>query len=144
MKLNSECFNSYLKLYNKAVENNIQLVIYSSFRTVEKQKQIYYSKDDNSLIAKPYHSEHHTALSIDIATYSSGLTYYFESTDSFKFLDEYAHQYGFILRYPKGKENITGYNYEPWHYRYVGIEHAMIMKENDLTLEEYIYNYIPL
>lgn len=144
MKLNEECFNSYLKMYEHAKSLNIDLVVYSSYRSIDKQINIYNNSKNNSLVAKPYHSEHHTGLSIDIATLESGLTNHFEYTDSFKFLNNYAHLYGFILRYPKNKEQITGYNYEPWHYRYVGIKHAKIIKEQNITLEEYIYTNILL
>ena len=143
MMLESTALNNYFKLYEKALEENIELVIYSAYRNLKKQNELYNNRQ-SELVAKPGHSEHHTGLVIDIATLDSGLTIHFEHTNSFKFLDNYAHLYGFILRYPKGKEYITGYNYEPWHYRYVGIEHAKIIKEKNLTLEEYLYLYIPL
>ena len=62
----------------------------------------------------------------------------FEGTDEAKWLEENAHLYGFIIRYPKGKTNITGYIYEPWHVRYLGINNAKKVKESGLTLEEYL------
>ena len=62
----------------------------------------------------------------------------------FEYLINNAHKYGFILRYPKGKENITGYSYEPWHFRFVGKEIATFIYNNNLTLEEYIYQYVEL
>ena len=143
MMMEKDAYNAYLKLYEKAKQENIELVIYSAYRTISKQKDLY-NNSTSRLVAYPGHSEHQTGLAVDISTLNSGLTIHFENTDSFKFLNNYAHEYGFILRYPKNKENITGYNYEPWHYRYVGINHAKIIKENNLTLEEYLYSYIPL
>ena len=68
----------------------------------------------------------------------------FENTDSFKWMKENAYKYGFILRYPKGKENIHGYTYEAWHYRYVGIKVARDIHDNynNLTFDEYYYKFI--
>ena len=62
----------------------------------------------------------------------------FEDSIEFNWMKKNAHKYGFILRYPKGKEHITGFKYEPWHYRYVGIKSAKEIYENNLTLEEYL------
>ena len=62
----------------------------------------------------------------------------FENTEECRWLHNNMHKYGFILRYPKGKENVTGYNYEPWHIRYVGTDHSYKIKEEGLTLEEYL------
>ena len=62
----------------------------------------------------------------------------FENTAAFRWLQEHCAEYGFILRFPKDKEAITGVTYEPWHYRYVGVEHAKIIMENHLCLEEYL------
>ena len=66
----------------------------------------------------------------------------FEKTTEYKWMQENAYKYGFILRYPKYKTNITGYQYEPWHYRYVGKDSAEFIHKNDLTYEEYFYQYI--
>ncbi len=144
MLINKECLEAYTSLYNKAKYMNIELIIYSAYRTYEKQEYIYNNRVDKSLTARPGHSEHQTGLTLDIATIESGLTNHFEYTKSFNFLQDNAHLYGFILRYPKDKNYITGYAYEPWHYRYVGLTHAKAIKENNLTLEEYIYSNIPL
>ena len=62
----------------------------------------------------------------------------------YEFLTQNAHKFGFILRYPKDKKDITGYEYEPWHYRYVGIDVAKICYEESLTLEEYFYKYLEI
>ena len=66
----------------------------------------------------------------------------FEYSAAFKWLQKHAHEYGFILRYPRGKEWITGYSYEPWHYRYVGTDVATIIFEEGITYEEYYAKYI--
>ena len=89
--------------------------------------------------AKPGQSEHQTGLAMDISSPSvqSALTTDVENTPEGRWLRENAAAYGFILRYPAGKEHITGYAYEPWHFRYVGIPHAAVMAEMDFTLEEY-------
>lgn len=94
-------------------------------------------------LTEPGHSEHHTGLALDIVdeewiVAGYGLDPEYEGEASQKWLVDTMSDYGFILRYPAGKEEITDINYEPWHFRYVGIENAKFMEENDLTLEEYV------
>ncbi len=91
--------------------------------------------------AKPGHSEHQTGLAVDVAGSNDDYDD-FENSLEFPWMKENAHLYGFILRYPKGKEKITGFKYEPWHYRYVGTEIAKIIYEENLTLEEYYDKYL--
>jgi zinc D-Ala-D-Ala carboxypeptidase len=93
-------------------------------------------------VAPPGNSEHQSGLAMDISSESNGfqVSIPFENTPEGKWLKEHAYKFGFILRYPKGKEDITGYQYEPWHFRFVGKEPAQVMKENDWTLEEYFKN----
>ena len=86
--------------------------------------------------AKPGHSEHQTGLAVDVEGSNNDYDK-FESSIEFNWMINNSYKYGFILRYPKGKENITGFKYEPWHYRYVGIELAKYLYKNNLTLEEY-------
>lgn len=93
-------------------------------------------------VAIPGTSEHCTGLAADIVSstwynYNSDLTHDFEDTDHFDWLYEHCADYGFILRYPKGAESITGITYEPWHYRFVGIDAAKYIMENHITLEEF-------
>lgn len=122
----------------------------STYRSIEYQKGLYeksinkYLKQGKSqeeaqkltdeYINKPGTSEHHLGLAVDFNNVDEG----FENTKAYKWLLENASDYGFILRYPKEKEDITGIEYEPWHWRYVGPEHAKKMKEQDLCLEEYV------
>jgi D-alanyl-D-alanine carboxypeptidase len=89
--------------------------------------------------ARPGYSEHQSGLCVDLMTTTMGsLDVSFEKTAAFAWLQENAAQFGFILRYPKEKEDITGYTYEPWHYRFVGRAAALEIKAADLTLEEYL------
>ena len=98
------------------------------------------SQDGQSLAdtysARPGSSEHQTGLALDINTAS--VQAHFENTPTYAWLVEHCAEYGFILRYPEGKERITGYRFEPWHYRYVGREHAEEIMRRGLTLEEYL------
>ena len=93
-----------------------------------------------SYSALPGQSEHQTGLCIDFTTSSMDgeLTVAFEDTEAFAWLSKNAYKFGFILRYPKGKEDITGYTYEPWHYRFVGREAATDIYIGKMTLEQYL------
>ena len=120
--------------------------IISSFRTRETQQYLYdhtANKDDTAI---PGHSEHECGLAADIIDSSSAgwadpLIDAQEELPAQKWLMEHCQDYGFILRYPKDKEEVTGIIYEPWHYRYVGKEHAKTIMGEGLCLEEYIENY---
>ena len=92
-------------------------------------------KKADTYSARAGSSEHQTGLAVDINTASSRAN--FQNTKEYKWLINNSYKYGFIERYPKGKTNITGYKYEPWHYRYVGIEAASIIHEKGITFEEY-------
>lgn len=121
---------------------------FSGFRSYEYQTSLYnryVAKDGKEAAdrysARPGHSEHQTGLAFDIGESNNQdlwLTEEFGQTPAGQWLMENAYLYGFILRYPKGKEDITGFMYESWHYRYVGTEHAKAIKEADITLEEYL------
>ncbi len=138
-----------------AKADGVDLLICSSYRSVERQitlfneqiqsfkNQGYNDEDARTEAAKwvavPGTSEHHTGLALDIVTPTyQVLDFGFEETDTFKWLYSHCTDYGFILRYPKDKSDITKIVYEPWHYRYVGIETAKYIHENNLCLEEYI------
>ena len=144
----SETFDAFINMFNKAKEEKLTLIVNSSFRSYEDQTELYnnykrwkgeeYADD---IAARPGHSEHQTGMAIDIQTYGSNAET-FEDTDEFKWLSENAYKYGFILRYPKNKEYITGYSYESWHYRYVGPEAAKYIHENNITFDEYYAYFI--
>ena len=144
-----------INMIQDAKKENINLLICSSYRSVERQQELFNEEvekyitagksNDEALaeaafgVAVPGHSEHNTGLALDIVTPAyQMLNSDFETTDAFRWLDKNAHRYGFILRYPKDKTEITQIKYEPWHYRFVGLNHAAIMKEKGLTLEEYL------
>ncbi len=136
---------SYQKLYKDALKQGINISVISGYRSYEYQKNIYernVKKDGeeiaNSYSAKPGESEHQTGFAIDIGSGKCDLEQCFEDTKEGKWLFENAHKYGFILRYPENKTEITGYIYEPWHYRYVGINNAKAIYDSEVTLEEYL------
>ena len=135
-------------LFQGALEDGITLYATSGFRSYSTQKAIFDRKLEtmsekaaNASVAKPGYSEHQTGLAMDVeglSSLGSGLVQDFGETQEGIWLAEHCHEYGFILRYPKGKTDITGYIYEPWHIRYVGREAAMEIHEMDITFEEYI------
>ena len=125
--------NKHYKIENNYSDQNSLYTYYVN--TDGKQNADTYS-------ARPGFSEHHTGLAMDlIPEYGLDLDT-FENSDGFKWMQENAYKYGFILRYPKDKEYITGYIYEPWHYRYVGISAATTIKNEGLTFEEYYEYYV--
>lgn len=136
-----------------------QLVLVSGYRSYDYQQEVLKRKINGlikeglsksvaiekarTIVALPGTSEHQTGLAIDLtslelAKEKDPLIEAFEETNQGKWLDLNAHQYGFILRYPKDKTTITHITYEPWHYRYVGTNHARKIKELGMCLEEYI------
>ena len=134
-----EVYDKYVSMWNAANKEGLRLLVNSSYRTFEDQQNEYDMSNDD-YASRPGFSEHQTGLALDIVT-DNIIGNEFENTDEFKWLQENAHLYGFILRYPKGKEYITGYNYESWHYRYVGKELATKVKESGLTYDEYYAYY---
>ena len=133
------------KLFASAKAARHDLQIGSGFRGYELQNT-YYSSYVNAygqaaadkFSSKPGYSEHQTGLVMDIAAadHNCYLETCFGETAAGKWLAKHAHEYGFILRYPKGKERITGYQYEPWHFRYVGRELAAALKKANMTLDQ--------
>ena len=126
-----------------------RIIADSGYRTIEKQQEIldFYLKPEErgeeayNMVALPGLSEHHTGLAIDVALIQNG-KYNDDLTgeeEELQWLAKNSYKYGFVLRYPKDKESVTGYSYEPWHFRYVGRELAKKIVDENLTLEEY-YN----
>lgn len=148
-RTSKETNDAYIEMAKAAKKDNIILLVNSSYRTYERQEQIYkefyYSKGisyADAYAARAGYSEHQTGLAIDIFTSGRSTTSDFEESDAFKWLSVNAHKYGFILRYPKGKEYLTGYNYESWHYRYLGIDTATKVYNSGLTYDEYYAYYL--
>lgn len=138
------------ELMAKASENDgVKIYPGSGYRSEDTQRSIYnrYVKTDgvkkaDTYSARPGHSEHETGLAIDITTGNGRIDDSFIDTPQDKWLRENAYKYGFILRYPSDKVDITGYKYESWHYRYVGEDVAKIIYDNNLTYEEYYVMYL--
>jgi zinc D-Ala-D-Ala carboxypeptidase len=133
-------------MFNGAKKSGITLYAVSGYRSYDRQTVLFGAEVDRvgeekavQAVAYPGNSEHQTGLAMDISSKSADflLTEEFGETKEGKWLKENAHLYGFILRYPEGKESITQYKYEPWHFRYVGIKSAKDIYVNDWTLEEY-------
>ena len=144
IKLVKEAKEAFQELSKKARESNLNIIAMSAYRSYQYQVTLYnnYVKQDgkeeaDAYSARPGYSEHQTGLATDV--YNQKETYTnFEKTEEFKWMQENAYKFGFILRFPKGKEEETGYQYESWHYRYVGIDVATYIKNNNISLEEYI------
>lgn len=143
-KLRKEAAVSFELLSADALLLGYRIVAVSAYRDYDYQKKLYnYYVTEKGLeyadncSARPGHSEHQTGLAVDVE--GSNHDYdNFEKTNEFEWMSNNAHNYGFIMRYPKEKEKITGFKYEPWHYRFVGVDVATYIYENNLTLEEYL------
>lgn len=151
--MRKEAAEALEQLFRDAKKADLQLYAMSGFRSYERQKDVFAQnvkklgeETARRVSATPGQSEHQTGLAMDVTSpeIDFKLTTEFEKTREGKWVLENSHKYGFIIRYPKGKEAITGYDYEPWHLRYVGKEHAAYMKEHNLTLEEYLSNTKPV
>jgi D-alanyl-D-alanine carboxypeptidase len=152
-KMRKEAAEALEQLFAGAKSDEIGLAGVSGYRSYATQKALFQRYADRDGIeaasrysARPGHSEHSTGLAMDV-TGSDGkcaATDCFGGTPAALWLADHAHEYGFIIRYPNGKEEITGYKYEPWHLRYVGIELAEVIHTTGLTLEEYYEDAEPV
>lgn len=147
-EIKKEVYEKFRSMYNDAKKEGLYLIITSSYRDYNFQKELWDSyanqKGDewaDSVSARAGYSEHQTGYTLDIVTYNANMSS-FEKTDEFKWLQDNAYKYGFILRYPKDKEDITGYSYESWHYRYVGKAVATKIKKLGITFDEYYAYFI--
>lgn len=138
--LDSTCYNQFCKLSSAAAQEGLNIYLSSGFRSYDYQAQIYnnYCARDgqaaaDTYSARPGHSEHQTGLAIDVNQIDDS----FIGTPEAIWLENHCHEFGFILRYPQGKQDITGYQYESWHIRYVGTDLATQIHASGLTLEEY-------
>ena len=133
--------DAFQKLSDAAAQEGLDLYIGSDYRDYAYQVKIYNnyceiygSEQADSFSARPGYSEHQTGLTIDCNTIDDA----FGDTPEAAWLAQHCADYGFIIRFPKGKEDITGYQYEPWHIRYVGVDTAKEIMSQGLTLEEYL------
>lgn len=146
-KMRSEAAEYVNKLLKDINADGLYLQAQSGFRSIDLQTRLYNNyvardgvEEADTYSARPGSSEHHTGLAIDLS-HDGSLEESFENTKQFEWLQKNAHRYGLILRYPKDKVYMTGYMYEPWHYRYVGIEVATLIKNEGITFEEYCVKY---
>lgn len=160
-EVDSRMADYYLRMSADAKKAGAPIGVASAYRTIAYQQKNFDNNvawrmeqgmtyeeayaDTAKNVALPGESEHNTGLAMDILSgehwkFDEG----FENTRAFRWLDEHAHEYGFILRYPKDKTGVTQINYEPWHYRFVGVYHATRIKESGLCLEEYIETLNPV
>lgn len=136
------------KLLDDAHKLGLPLIVDSAYRSGVYQQKVLDSvlkekgEDAYKLVALPGTSEHQTGLAVDFAYYENGIydDNVKEDDKEAIWLKENAWKYGFILRYPKGKEEITGFSFEPWHFRFVGLELAKELYVQNITLEEYYRN----
>jgi len=133
----------FIKMADDASKDDITLEVNSGYRSYSLQNATYnnfLSRDSQEKVdtysARPGFSEHQTGLALDIL--SPGYSFDdFQDSEAYEWLSKNAYKYGFILRYPENKQNITGYKYEPWHYRYVGVDVAKEFKDAGITYDEY-------
>lgn len=149
--LQSEACYALENLFAAAEKDNIHLFLVSAYRSynTEVSLQSYYIKNQGSDKAKyidcnPGASEHQLGLAVDLSTtdHICELTTDFAYTDAYYWLLDNCADYGFILRYPEGKQSITGIMFSPWNFRYVGVELAKILSDNGETMEEYFHAFI--
>lgn len=147
--LKEEVNMAYIKMARSAKDNGLTLIANVSYRSYEDQETTYNSfrakygeTKADELAARAGHSEHQTGLSLNITTRLKEEETSFEDTEAYTWLLNNAHKYGFILRYPKGKEDITGFAFEPGHFRYVGIDVATQIYNENITFDEYYAYYL--
>lgn len=143
---NKTAVNALIQMFESAKVDGLEMVVNSAYRSYADQIDIqeyyrkwYGDKYVTNYVARPGYSEHQTGLAFDIGSTSSNV---FANSKEYEWMQENAYKYGFILRFTKSNEHITGYRNEPWHYRYVGKDIAKYIYENDITLEEYYVMFL--
>lgn len=146
--IKKDVYDAFIEMYNAAKLENITLIVNSGYRDYAYQENLYNEYKDRDgeekadlYAARAGYSEHQTGLALDIVSYGATMEN-FEKTDTFKWLQTHCTEYGFILRYPKDKEEITGYSYESWHYRYLGKDLAKKVSDEGITYDEYYAYYL--
>ena len=135
IQLTRETYEAMERMFHAAEEADMNgYIVTSGYRSYDRQAEVYASSEPG-LAQQPGASEHQTGLAFDVTTETSNG---FESTPQYGWLCDHAHEYGFIQRYPANKADETGISYEPWHYRYVGVEAATRIHRNGMTLEAFV------
>lgn len=145
-KLNKEALDAFIKMADDMKKEGLFILVNSGYRNYQYQQSVYndylksYGKNyAEKYAAHPGFSEHQTGLALDVKAKNSNT---FKGTKESNWMLKNAYKYGFILRYPSESEDVTGYNYEPWHYRYLGIELAKKVFDSGLTYDEYYVRYL--
>ena len=148
MQCSHVALNAYKKMQEASSKEGYSLVINSAYRSYQDQVDIsntylrsYGQNYVDKYVAKPGFSEHQTGLAFDIGSRKVNI---FENSKEYGWMQENAHKYGFIRRFSKQKEGITGFRNEPWHYRYIGVEMATYLYENNMSLEEYYAEFLDI
>ena len=143
-KVREVAYTAFLDMWNAAHDEGYYLMVSSSYRSYEEQEIVYNNYKNSSgeryadsIAARPGSSEHQTGLTLDIFSKDNSNRATFAGSSVANWLAENSYKYGFILRYPEDKVDITGYSYEAWHFRYVGEEIATYIYEHNITFEEY-------
>lgn len=148
--LRKEAANALAKMSSAAKKENVNLVVISAYRSYATQQNTFQAwmakaglEQAETFSARPGHSQHQLGTAVDFTSYSGKYTFSegFGSSTEGGWLSKNAAEFGFVLSYPKGKEAITGYMYEPWHYRYIGFENAQKMISSGLCLEEFLQKF---
>ena len=151
IKIEKEALKKYNELKEAMAKEGVEILLDSGYRSVKEQQEVWDDFEEKygieytkNTVAVPWYSEHHTGLAIDIVIKKDGVLIeenedMIAEKEIFAKIHEKLSDYGFILRYPEGKKDITGYNYEPWHFRYVGsTEIAKDIADRDITFDEYM------
>lgn len=146
MLLRREAAEQLSSLVSDAAANGEELVVASAYRSYEDQRASHarlmsvYGADADRMSATPGHSQHQLGTAVDFTNAAAGYQLWvpFAQTSAYQWLEDHAWGYGFVLAYPRGKEEQTGYKWEPWHYRYVGVEDAKRLEKSDLSLQEFL------
>ena len=145
-RLNREAYNAFKDMQKEALKEGYEIFVDSSYRAYEYQKKVFNDvvlkkglEHAQKFVAPAGGSEHQTGLAIDVIFRRKGemIEEQTENDPEICWLFTNSYKYGYILRFPKGKENITGFNFEPWHFRYVGKDVAKEIYDLRITLEEY-------
>lgn len=147
LRLRKEALNALTALWEEAQSKGLQLSVLSAYRSYQDQVAVYGAlvnqmgeTEAGRVSARPGHSEHQLGTTVDFTSPGAGndLVEAFSKTPEGAWLEENAHRYGYVMSYPQGKEAVTGYAYEPWHFRYVGTEAAAAVRRSGATLHEYV------
>jgi D-alanyl-D-alanine carboxypeptidase len=150
VQLTREAYDAYMEMWNAAKEEqDIYLILASGYRSAKEQKEVYDEYDQSygrefadNVAARPGYSEHQTGLAIDVYSKECSSAKTFKDSKTYAWLIDNSYKYGFILRYPENKKSLTGYNYESWHYRYLGKDLAKKVHDSGLTYDEYYAYYL--